>query len=161
MKYLKQLQQQSPGPVYKPVAPPAMTEAISLPLGVPAFKPIPKVFTSAQQQQASSTSSQSTFNRKSAMYQPTSFQGSETNRNNNAQQQLSRLSSNQIVRRQSDSNIPSFQTIPPPRSAMSRISTGQIIQIDNNYNNIQVGQLITSSFLTQSVIFFSLANSSR
>lgn len=134
LKYIKQLQ--SPGPVYKPVAAaPAMTEAISLPLGVPAFKPIPKVFTNAQ---PTSSSSQSTFNRKTIMYQPTSFQGS-TGNNDQQQQQLSRLNTNQIVRRQSNSNIPSFQAM-PSKSAMSRISTGQIVQIDNNYNdNIQVG----------------------
>lgn len=122
---------QSPGPVYKPNAP-AMTEAISLPLGVPAFKPIPKVFTANGQQISSSpSSSQSTFNRKTIMYQqPTIIQSSGV-----AQQQLSRIN-NQVMRRQtSESSIPSFQAMPPP-SAMSRISTGPIAQIDNNYSQV-------------------------
>lgn len=132
MKYLKQMQ--SPAPVYKPAVP-AMTEAISLPLGVPAFKPIPKVVLNAQQP----ISPQSTFQRKAIMYQPNSMAP-----NSSPSQQLYRLNnnmtyiSNQITRRQAEpAAVPSFQAM--PSKAMSRISTGQILQIDNN---IQVSRLL-------------------
>lgn len=132
MKYLKQMQ--SPAPVYKPAVP-AMTEAISLPLGVPAFKPIPKVVLNAQQP----ISPQSTFQRKAIMYQPNVMAPNSSP----SSQQVYRLNnvtygSNQITRRQAENAaVPSFQAM--PSKATSRLSSGQLMQIENN---IQVSHCV-------------------
>lgn len=116
---------------YKRNTPIAMTEAQSLPLGVPAFRPLkPSTTTNVQ-----SMIKKTTATRKGALHQYAAPNLSIANMTFIQSQQLAHANAGiktnpMVISPQANafkSAVPAFQALP---SSVSRISTGQIVHVD-------------------------------
>lgn len=111
-----------------------MTEAQSLPLGVPAFKPL-KTSTTANIQTMLKKTSELTATRKGALHQYPAPNLSAANLTF-IQSQLAHPNARpananpMVISPQANAfKVPAFQSLP---SSVSRVQSGQIVQTDNN-----------------------------
>lgn len=138
---------------YKKSKPVAMTEAKSLPLGVPAFKPLKSMATMETNiQQIAKKNADAAFNRKAALYQfvaPNLSVANESFIHTQMAQQMQQMNGHNrrnpmVISPQANAfTVPAFQALP---SSVSRISTGQIVNVNkiaahkatiNNYSSVQ------------------------
>ncbi|XP_037041412.1 uncharacterized protein LOC119078071 isoform X1 [Bradysia coprophila] len=108
----------------------AMTEAVSLPLGVPAFRPVPKTY-SVLSTQPPMTAAQSSFNRKVMQQRPMQIQLANVTYVKPVRVQTSVVQSipkPQMEQTSTQFTVPAFQALP---QSVTKISSGQIVQLDS------------------------------
>lgn len=121
---------------YKRNTPIAMTEAQSLPLGVPAFRPL-KPSTTTNIQSMFKKTTDTTATRKGALHQYAAPNLSIANMTFIQSQQLAHANAGiktnpMVISPQANAfkvAVPAFQALP---SSVSRISTGQIVHVDKS-----------------------------
>lgn len=122
---------------YKRNTPQAMTEAQSLPLGVPAFKPLKSTVTTNIQSMLKKTSELPSPSRKDALHQYPAPNLSAANmtfiQSQLAQQANSNKIAPMVISPQANAfkvPVPAFTALPSQLHTISRISTGQIVHSD-------------------------------
>lgn len=156
---------------YKRNTPIAMTEAKSLPLGVPAFRPLktpalPNLMKNVQSIAAKKQNdlTPNEFNRKAALYQfqapnlsaaNLSFiQSQMTLQNHHTKKRVNPM----VISPQANAfKVPAFQALP---SSVSRISTGQIVHANSNIGKmsgiqrVDVNYLLLSKHFSKLILFY-------
>lgn len=150
-----------------------MTEAKSLPLGVPAFKPLkagvplsPNLESNIQTMvhKKQMEASQNVFNRKAAVYQfpapnlsaaNVSFIQSQLAQQNHATKRKDPM----VISPQANAfKVPAFQALP---SSVSRISTGQIVHANSNLAKLSNNPFLAISRVDVSLIKLIVCHTSR
>lgn len=151
---------------YKRNTPLAMTEAQSLPLGVPAFRPLKTSTTNNIQSMLKKTSESTQGTRKAALHQYPAPNLSAANltfiQSQLAQPNTGIKTKPMVISPQANAfkvSVPAFQALP---SSVSRISSGQIVHVDRETpkpiaNNV----IVTEPFLKIHRIDVSLCNENK